>query len=215
MGRLALMVLTVTACASTPSTTCARETTPRGVVEGCRDAHGAWTGAWRRSIGEVALEEATYDDAGALHGAYSSRYPDGTPHAVGQYVHGQREGRWVFTHENGTSWIEGAYERGLPHGAWRETDYTGVTLFEGHYAHGRLEGAWTTRRADGEIRASGSSKHGRLEGTIVVRGADGSRYELPYRDNRLHGRFTAFDEKGEVVTSSDYIDGVEQKKVQP
>jgi antitoxin component YwqK of YwqJK toxin-antitoxin module len=211
--RLGLvLVLVLAACGSATSTVCVQEPTPRGVVDGCRDARGAWTGAWKRTAGGVVIEAASYDDAGALHGAYVSRYPDGGPHASGQYVHGRRDGRWVFTHENGKPWIDGGYVNGVPHGDWRETDYTGTKLFEGRYAGGLLDGDWTTWRPDGSVRAAGRSTAGRLEGLIVFHDPDGSRVEVSYRDNRLHGRLTTYDANGQVTRTSDYVDGVAQEQ---
>jgi antitoxin component YwqK of YwqJK toxin-antitoxin module len=208
---LGLVVLAVGACGPAASTVCVQEPTPRGVVDGCRAAGGAWTGAWKRTVGGTVIEEASYDEAGAMHGAYVSRYSNGAPHASGQYVHGQRDGRWVFTHENGKVWIEATYANGVPHGDWRETDYTGTKLFEGRYDRGRLDGDWTTWRPDGSVRTAGHSTAGRLEGPIVFREADGARMETSYRDNRLHGRLTSYDAKGEVTRTLEFVDGVEQK----
>jgi uncharacterized protein len=155
------------------------------------------------------IERATYV-GDVREGAYESWYSDGARHASGRYVAGKREGAWHEWHENGRPWLEGGYVAGLRSGPWIEYDYTGLKMFDGTYAGGLLQGPWHSYNSKGGDRETGASIAGKLDGTVIMTFPK-NRVEATWRDNKLHGPMTIYDDKGSVVEKHEFRDGVEVK----
>lgn len=87
------------------------------------------------------------------HGRTLSWYDNGLPKMKGQYVDGDRVGRFTWWHANGTKQLEGEYERGTKIGVWTWRHENGMKAIEGSYENGRAVGVWKWWQADGKVEA--------------------------------------------------------------
>ena len=87
------------------------------------------------------------------HGPTYSWYDNGLPKMKGQYVDGNRVGRFTWWHANGNKQLEGEYERGNKVGLWTWRHENGMKSIEGNYENGKAVGIWRWWQTDGKIEA--------------------------------------------------------------
>jgi antitoxin component YwqK of YwqJK toxin-antitoxin module len=105
----------------------------------------------------------------------------------GHYVHGQREGRWVWMHlgdrcdpaANGgrqndcgkpvAKAEEGTYHAGLREGLWRSFWQTGEPMTEGHYRSGKKDGTWRRMFMDPTLLIQITCRAGVADGPYLER----------------------------------------------
>jgi antitoxin component YwqK of YwqJK toxin-antitoxin module len=87
------------------------------------------------------------------HGRTLSWYDNGLPKMKGQYVDGNRVGRFTWWHANGNKQLEGEYERGTKIDVWTWRHENGMKAIEGNYENGRAVEIWRWWQPDGKIEA--------------------------------------------------------------
>ena len=126
-------------------------------------------------------------------------YADGRRYE-GEYVEGQKHGRWVETDADGMRY-EGEYVEGERHGRWVEAMADG-RRDEGEYVEGERHGRWVEAYPDG-WRDEGGYVGGVKRGTWVETKPDGTRAEGEYVEGetglyRKHGRWVTTRPDGTV-----------------
>ena len=107
-----------------------------------------------------------------LHGAYLQRGFDKQLQAQGQYVNGQREGKWLVD----------------------DSSYNQVKLWHGQYRAGHEVGCWQAFSANGHLLGLMQyDDKGRLQGKSYSFNEDGSlERSEEYVDNQLHGQLVYY-----------------------
>ena len=123
-----------------------------------------------------------------LHGAYLQRGFDKQLQAQGQYVNGQREGKWLVD----------------------ESSYNQVKLWHGQYRAGHEVGRWQAFSANGHLLGLMQyDDKGRLQGKSYSFNEDGSlERSEEYVDNQLHGQLVYYF-NGEASSVYHYQKGVD------
>ncbi|MEF3023004.1 hypothetical protein V4D05_17900 [Vibrio mimicus] len=122
-----------------------------------------------------------------LHGAYLQRDFDKQIQAKGQYVNGQREGKWLVN----------------------ESSYNQVKLWHGQYQAGLEAGQWQAFSANGHLLGQKQyDNKGQLQDKSYSFNEDGSlERSEEYVDNQLHGKLVYYF-NGEVSSEYHYQNGV-------
>ncbi|MGV5002527.1 toxin-antitoxin system YwqK family antitoxin [Shewanella xiamenensis] len=123
-----------------------------------------------------------------LHGAYLQRGFDKQLQAQGQYVNGQREGKWLVD----------------------DSSYNQVKLWHGQYRAGHEVGRWQAFSANGHLLGLMQyDDKGRLQGKSYSFNEDGSlERSEEYVDNQLHGQLVYYF-NGEASSVYHYQKGVD------
>lgn len=123
-----------------------------------------------------------------LHGAYLQRGFDKQLQAQGQYVNGQREGKWLVD----------------------DSSYNQVKLWHGQYRAGHEVGCWQAFSANGHLLGLMQyDDKGRLQGKSYSFNEDGSlERSEEYVDNQLHGQLVYYF-NGEASSVYHYQKGVD------
>ena len=87
------------------------------------------------------------------HGRTLSWYDNGLPKMKGQYVDGDRVGRFTWWHANGNKQLEGEYELGAKVGLWTWRHENGMKAIEGYFENDQAVGTWKWWQDDGKIEA--------------------------------------------------------------
>ena len=123
-----------------------------------------------------------------LHGAYLQRDFDKQIQAKGQYVNGQREGKWLVD----------------------ESSYNQVKLWHGQYRAGHEVGQWQAFSVNGHLLGQKQyDNKGQLQGKSYSFNEDGSlERSEEYVDNQLHGKLVYYF-NGEASSEYHYQNGVD------
>lgn len=124
-----------------------------------------------------------------LHGAFVQRGFDKQLQAQGQYVNGQREGKWLVQDES---------------------SYSEVKLWHGQYQAGHEVGPWRAMSANGHLLGTMQyDNKGLLQGKSYSFNEDGSlQRSEEYVDNQLHGKLVYYF-NGEASSEYHYQNGVD------
>lgn len=87
-------------------------------------------------------------------------FANGRPKAEGQWLNGQREGKWTEFYPTGAVAAEGNYNAGKKTGIWKEYYVNGVSKAETDYSKGRVKIFFE----NGNLRTQGSLKNGKKQG---------------------------------------------------
>ena len=87
------------------------------------------------------------------HGPANLWFDNGLPKMRGQYVEGNRVGRFIWWHSNGTKQLEGGYEKGIKNGRWIWRHKNGMKAIEGNYENDVAIGVWKWWDEDGNVKA--------------------------------------------------------------
>lgn len=79
---------------------------------------------------------------GKLNGEVLYYFPGGKIREKGQFLSGQREGKWVTFGKDGKIVSEAFFKNDKPHGTWLIWDENGNLRFEMHYRNGEKTGIW-------------------------------------------------------------------------
>lgn len=136
--------------------------------------------------GTVMLQAFYKNDK--LHGAYLQRDFDKQLQAQGQYINGQREGKWLVD----------------------ESSYNQVKLWHGQYRAGHEVGQWRAFSANGHLLGQMQyDNKGQLQGKSYSFNEDGSLLRSEeYVDNQLHGKLVYYF-NGEASSEYRYQHGVD------
>ncbi len=124
------------------------------------------------SLGESdqVLERINYQD-GEPAGRFERFYADGEIYQQGQYVNGQREGKWIVVQEGDYSpqpkplrtYWQGEYRAGKQVGRWERRSSKGYGLAIAQYdSEGRRHGVQYDFYADGALRQRSEYRHDQL-----------------------------------------------------
>lgn len=142
----------------------AREWYPTGELRRERqfDDTGAVVGAdttWWPN-GTMRAQRHRYDRANEGHDR--KWYSDGTPRMLGQWLQGKRVGAWRWYFPTGNVRLEVDYVDGRPHGEFRLWDGSGGISLEGLIEHGLPTGSWRAGKHSPYAAASVSMTPPRL-----------------------------------------------------
>ncbi len=133
------------------------------------------------------------------HGPYRAWYPDGRIKIEGQFVEGDKSGRWTFWHGNGL-WDgkgqkkeEGEFRAGKEHGVWTRWYSLGPKRDEGEYRDGVKRGRWAFWYELGQKEREGQY-------------LDGQEVEVWLRWNQ-NGNVCPPEDRGTAVQRSDDPEG--------
>jgi antitoxin component YwqK of YwqJK toxin-antitoxin module len=85
------------------------------------------------------------------HGPVTFWYENGLPKMKGNYLQGDRGGRFTWWHSNGQKQLEGTFVKGLKAGRWRWWHANGMKASEGTYQDDQPSGVWTWWNEDGKV----------------------------------------------------------------
>jgi hypothetical protein len=126
------------------------------------------------------------DGTGVRQGAYRAWFANGRLKIEGQFLDGEKSGRWRSWHGNGL-WFgngqpseEGAFAKGREEGVWTRWHRNGARFEEGEYRGGRRQGRWRVWYHSGELEREGQ-----------------------YRDSMPYGVWTSRTVTGEACDSVD------------
>jgi antitoxin component YwqK of YwqJK toxin-antitoxin module len=173
-----------------------------------------------------------------LNGVSKTFYESGHLYAEETFQNGNLEGVSKTYHENGNLWTEDYYKNGLRHGICRVFDKKGRLIEEKNYTNGEEGGKIITYsyRSNGTIEKKyiyeNSSKtayieylydlkerletekcinNGKKNGFVITYYKSGGiSSKAKYKNNRLHGLRTKYDEKGKAIVKEKYSNGVRQ-----
>jgi len=129
---------------------------------------GNWR--WIHRNGQTWREEVFYE---GLEEGPAVEYSDSaTVIAQGQYLDGEREGKWII--DIGSHREEGEYRIGQRTGVWKYYFRNGKLKFEGKYTDGMEEGMHQLYHDNGQLRLAGRYKFGEREGDWVEYNEDSS-----------------------------------------
>lgn len=130
----------------------------------------ALTGARPPAGREQWCEKLDQSGNRVRHGPYRAWYPDGRIKIEGQFVEGDRSGRWTFWHGNGL-WDgkgqkkeEGEFRAGKEHGLWTRWYSLGPKRDEGEYRDGVKRGRWASWHELGQKEREGQYLDGQEVG---------------------------------------------------
>jgi hypothetical protein len=123
-------------------------------------------------------------------------------------LNGERHGPRTDWFSNGRVWLEGEYLRGERVGRWSENYWSGTPRFEGRYARGKLEGTETWWFANGnrewEIERRKGERHGRERWWHE---SGQLRRDGRFLSGEREGEFLVFDLDGEQTLRVKYERG--------
>jgi hypothetical protein len=122
---------------------------------------------------------------------------------------GVLHGRQLEWHPNGTLWLAGNYEHGARVGTWQEWHRNGLTRFIGHYESDHLVGHEQWWYANGQLEWEVDRVGGKREGYESWWYPNGAlRRTGMYKKGDRDGAFTFYNETGDVLFRSTYVNGV-------
>lgn len=156
---------------------------------------------------------------GVPEGRTTFWYPKGTKELEGDMRDGVRDGTWFYYNEDGSLRMQALYRRGelvkekRENGTFTEhydedrikSEVTYVKgLREGRFVEYHDNGQWVMEKVPAdEVRGVPAFEHRVLRGQT-------RKIEGTYKNDRLHGEVKEYDEKGRLLKTRRYVDGVEQ-----
>ncbi len=138
--------------------------------------NGKPTGVWKWYYeSRVLLREEQYRN-GQEDGFSLELSELGDTLAFGEFIDGEREGKWMFL--QGNQRILGFFQTGMMHGVWEHRFPDGTLAFRGKFNQGNPEGKHQAFRLNGALYWEGKYSNGKREGLWRMYGLDG----LPYLD---------------------------------
>ncbi len=92
-------------------------------------------------------------------GYFRKRAPDGCVLEEGAYLHGEKEGPWIYRAATGAIELEGSYHHGRATGFWQGWHANGQKACEGSCEDGRLVGRVSFWSEDGSLDAARSGEY--------------------------------------------------------
>ena len=157
------------------------------------------------------------DDSIKNHGKYEEFYPDGTKFCEGEYVDGDREGEWRFSHPNGKIAKIGKYSESKPVGKWTIYRDDGTIKVQENYVDGEKDGLWVYNGDDGKtVLAQEEYRQNAKHGTWITwykpaKKEPGAKLQqavvIHYRNGLLHGERVRWHKNGQKAIIESYKDG--------
>ncbi|MFG0332731.1 MAG: hypothetical protein ACF8TS_05140, partial [Maioricimonas sp. JB049] len=152
--------------------------------------------------GQLQLEEHVFKDAAGKsirHGTFTQYFPDGRVLATGDFVHGQRHGKW-------TKWV-GVGESRL-YASPIYGGYAGPFFTEAHFKLGALHGPWIVYDARKQKMSEWHFQDGVQHGPWIWYYPDGTKHrESTYVGGVLHGPVIDYLPNGQIRSRVEYFDG--------
>ena len=111
---------------------------------------------------------------GDKHGKWILRNNDGTLKAEESYVNGEMDGKWLWYRPDGVKEKEGTNKNGLTHGLWSPWNNAHHKKDEKTYVNGNLDGAITIWHEDGTKEREGIIRGNEPEGNWTYYNSDGT-----------------------------------------
>jgi antitoxin component YwqK of YwqJK toxin-antitoxin module len=164
-----------------------------------------------------------YDEKGLIQ--KMTVYQDGKKHGMEQtffenrllsssctYQYDQMNGHYEEYYENGLKKFSYYYFRDMLHGPYIHFYNTGKKCYELEYQNGLIHGLYTEYYLEQDIEHNVGSY---CEKGIAyeLQKKHGKKLECTYRQGSYHGKFTAWDEEGEIMQENFYWNGLAIPKV--
>ena len=166
-------------------------------------------GVWKFYFENQKIEvEGRYKN-GKKEGTWYWYYPNGMILQEENWLNGKLDGEFVEYNENGEITVKGEYLEGTEEGEWFYIQ--GKAIEKGVYYDGKRSGLWTTKwREDGklisEIEYEQDLYHGKY---TIYYPAEKVREEGKYSDGERVGIWYLYDEDGELLLTTIYVEGRE------
>ena len=100
-----------------------------------------------------AAKPAVLEEVGEQiqHGPVREWYPNRQPKLSGQFVKGEREGRFTWWHQNGNKKAEGQFSQGSRTAIWRYWHSSGMKRSEGQFEDNQPIGVWRSWDVNGKL----------------------------------------------------------------
>jgi antitoxin component YwqK of YwqJK toxin-antitoxin module len=128
------------------------------------------------------------------HGPVNFWYDNGLPKMKGNYVQGNRDGRFTWWHSNGNKQLDGMFTQGQKIGRWTWWHSSGMKACQGAYEDDSPVGVWTWWNENGQVedrkefenalRTDGNSQND----TVLESGGQENPEELPDGNKPGSGR---------------------------
>jgi len=201
--------------------------------EGITDMNGLRQGIWKEYYATGELKsEGNYIDS-KEEGAWKFYFQNQKIEVEGRYKNGKKEGTWYWYYPNGTLLQEENRNQGKLDGEFLEYDESGNIRVKGEYVEGTEEGEWFY--VQGNALEKGVYNDGLRTGLWITQWREtgkliseieydqnlfNGKYILYYDDGkmRISGKYSAgepigiwylFDENGELILTTVYVDGRE------
>ena len=156
--------------------------------------NGRLVGKWREWR-DGALETLTYVD-GVAQGEVVREYPAGGVER-GQYMGGERDGKWIRLDDNDNPLREIEYVNGRKHGVFRLYHPNTQLREEGQYVDDQKHGQWKTWYPSGELASESWFSCGVPVGPYKTYHRDGKpELEGRYENGQKVGEWKTFTESG-------------------
>jgi antitoxin component YwqK of YwqJK toxin-antitoxin module len=163
-------------------------------------------------------KEYTYEH-GLLEGTFKIYHLNGLPDAVGKYQKSLKVGDWVEYLENGKIKTRRTFRGGILYKESKEngkfTDYydDGIPKLEVEYKDGKKNGPFREYYDVGQFKhvqkaVQNEEMSGGSAETVEVLEGQKLKTEGAYVNDKLDGKITTYDEKGKVVKTENYKEGV-------
>lgn len=184
--------------------------------------------------GWAELDRLSHFSQGQLNGNvidFGER--NGAARFSGNYVAGQRQGRWTQTNEDDETWV-GNYQQDQRQGEWLQLDRQGRQVGVAHYQQGKLDGDYRQTAPDYDQQddtarvvvaqgryqigvkqghwqerfAQGGYVDGLREGEWqFIDGSSGKRMVEHYQQGKRHGDSQTFNAAGELISQYQFANG--------
>ena len=154
---------------------------------------------------------------GAPEGTETFYFPNGKKEIEGRYVNGNRDGGWMYYNDNGSVQMQVLYAQGklvrqkYENGTFKEYWADEQVKSEEIYKNGKREGPFTEWYNNGvwvqvpmKLGPQGGEKN---EVERVLKGQTKKR-EGTYKNDILEGPVKEYDEKGKLISTLVYVNGV-------
>ena len=196
---------------------------------GCLDAAGRRVGKWTfeklsafsgrfdptdpvTDVDDELLRAEITFDADVRHGPASAWYPNGQLARRGEMRSDRPEGTWTWWYDDGTVARKAHYDAARLHGPFEAFGRTGVRTAQFSFSAGRPHGVCKTYDpSSGKLAATETYAAGLRSGPAAYFRADGSKRDAgEWRDDAVHGRWTAWHQNGAVAEERTWNRGIRE-----
>ena len=129
---------------------------------------------------------------------YTFRNSKGAVLAKGEYINGNKTGKWIYYYENGNIKSEGYYKRSQKTGRWREYHSNGEIENDGWYRKNVRHKEWLNYNESGELIHKAKYSKGRLIGKHKY----STKFKHLNREGRLKDIYYTY---GDSIKTRSYI----------
>lgn len=149
--------------------------------------------------------EVAYDQDSLYHGAFKEYFADKI-NVRGNYEHGKRTGKWIFTISDSTKTV-GYFKNGLQTGNWKYYLYD-TLITEMNFKEGQFHGYCKVYHSPTQLNVEAIYIYGKLDSTYRSYYSNGQiKTHIEFSNGLRNGVFKHFKEDGCLITHHIYKNG--------